>query len=75
MCVYHPTALVDRYSKSIPFVAKTAVCSSGFHLSVFQLNQIIFGALIVLFLVLEPLGLAAVWQRLKAYLRAWPFSY
>jgi branched-chain amino acid transport system permease protein len=67
--------LVDRYSKSIPFVAKTAVGSSGFHLSVFQLNQIIFGALIVLFLVLEPLGLAAVWQRLKAYLRAWPFSY
>ena len=39
------------------------------------LNQIIFGALIVLFLVLEPRGLAAVWQRLKTYLRAWPFSY
>ena len=40
-----------------------------------QLNQAIFGVLIVLFLVLEPRGLAAVWLRLKAYVKSWPFSY
>jgi branched-chain amino acid transport system permease protein len=66
--------LVDRYSRDIPFVAKTA-SGSGFHLTVFQLNQVIFGALIVLFLVLEPRGLAAIWLRIKAYFKAWPFSY
>ena len=66
--------IVDRYSKDIPFIAKTA-SGSGFHLTVFQLNQIIFGALIVVFLVLEPRGLAAVWLRIKAYFKAWPFSY
>ena len=65
---------VDKFSSHIPFVSASAG-GEGFHLTVFQLNQMIFGGLIVLFLVLEPLGLAAVWLRIKAYFRAWPFSY
>jgi branched-chain amino acid transport system permease protein len=64
--------LVSKYSGSIPFVDESG---SGAGLTVFQLNQVIFGVLIVLFLVIEPRGLAAVWLRLKAYFRAWPFSY
>lgn len=44
-------------------------------ISVFSLNQMIFGALIVLFLVFEPRGIAAAWLRIKAYFRTWPFSY
>jgi branched-chain amino acid transport system permease protein len=67
--------IVDRFSASIPFVAHTAGGGSGFHLTVFQLNQVIYGAVIVFFLVLEPHGLAAVWLRLKAYFASWPFSY
>ena len=35
----------------------------------------VFGALIVLFLIVEPLGLARLWQTLKQYLRLWPFPY
>jgi branched-chain amino acid transport system permease protein len=66
-------ALIERYSDSIPGVA-TRAGDDGF-ISVFSLNQAIFGLLIVLFLVFEPLGLAAVWLRVKAYFRAWPFSY
>jgi branched-chain amino acid transport system permease protein len=64
--------LVSKYSSSIPFVVQEAGAGG---LTVFQLNQIIFGLLIVFFLVIEPRGLAAVWLRLKAYFRAWPFSY
>ena len=30
---------------------------------------------LVLFLVFEPRGLAAMWLRVKAYFKAWPFSY
>jgi len=67
--------LVDRFSASIPFVSHTAGGGSGFHLTVFQLNQVIYGAVIVLFLMLEPYGLAAVWLRVKAYFASWPFSY
>jgi branched-chain amino acid transport system permease protein len=66
-------ALIERYSDSIPGVA-TSAGDDGF-ISVFSLNQAIFGLLIVLFLVFEPRGLAAIWLRTKAYFRAWPFSY
>lgn len=66
--------IVAKYSHSIPFVSDGGG-DSGFSLTVFQLNRMIFGALIVLFLVVEPRGLAAVWFRIKAYFRAWPFSY
>ncbi len=65
--------LIDKYSASIPGVS-TGSGDSGF-ISVFSLNQAIFGLLIVLFLVFEPRGLAAVWLRVKAYFKAWPFSY
>jgi branched-chain amino acid transport system permease protein len=35
----------------------------------------VFGALIIFFLIVEPLGLARLWQTLKNYLRLWPFPY
>ncbi|MGX7828152.1 branched-chain amino acid ABC transporter permease [Actinokineospora sp. 24-640] len=66
-------ALIDRYSDVIPGV-QTSVGGDGF-ISVFALNQAIFGVLIVLFLVLEPRGLAGIWLRVKTYFRTWPFSY
>jgi branched-chain amino acid transport system permease protein len=66
-------ALIDRYSAAIPGV-RTSVGGDGF-ISVFALNQAIFGILIVLFLVLEPRGLAGIWLRVKNYFKAWPFSY
>jgi branched-chain amino acid transport system permease protein len=37
------------------------------------IQQLIFGATIVLFLVFEPRGLARVWQRVQEYFRLWPF--
>lgn len=40
-----------------------------------HLTFIIVGALIVAFLVLEPLGLARLWQTAKQKLRIWPFPY
>jgi branched-chain amino acid transport system permease protein len=66
-------AVIEQYSDSIPGVAAEAT-DDGF-ISVFSLNQAIFGLLIVLFLVFEPRGLAAMWLRTKAYFKAWPFSY
>jgi branched-chain amino acid transport system permease protein len=35
----------------------------------------VFGALIMFFLIVEPLGLARLWQTLKSYMRLWPFPY
>jgi len=39
------------------------------------LEQVIFGATIIAFLILEPLGLARLWQLTKERLRLWPFSH
>ena len=44
-------------------------------LNVFELQTIIFGLLIILFLILEPRGLYGLWLRLRNYFKAWPFSY
>lgn len=35
----------------------------------------VFGGLIIFFLIVEPLGLARLWKTLKDYLRLWPFPY
>ncbi len=39
------------------------------------LKEVIFGLLIVLFLIFEPRGLAEIWNRIKNFFRLWPFSY
>jgi branched-chain amino acid transport system permease protein len=46
--------------------------SSGFSVG---LAPIIFGSVIILFLVFEPRGLAHRWNLFKASYRLWPFSY
>lgn len=40
-----------------------------------HIEEIIFGALIVFFLIVEPHGLARLWQIAKEKLRQWPFPY
>jgi len=39
------------------------------------IELIIFGGLIIFFLIVEPYGLARLWQTLKDKLRLWPFPY
>jgi branched-chain amino acid transport system permease protein len=38
-------------------------------------EQIIFGVMIIAFLIFEPLGLARLWQLTKERLRLWPFPH
>jgi branched-chain amino acid transport system permease protein len=35
----------------------------------------IYAVLIILFLMIEPRGLAGIWRRIQAYFKTWPFSY
>ncbi|MGH3385759.1 MAG: branched-chain amino acid ABC transporter permease [Nocardioidaceae bacterium] len=39
------------------------------------IENAVFGLVIILFLLLEPRGLDRIWQRMKDYLRFWPFRY
>ena len=59
-------------SIAIPFVKSSPTATDGV-ITVFQLNQLLFGVLIILFLLFESRGLAAVWQRAKRYVVSWPF--
>lgn len=38
-------------------------------------NIAFFGLLIMLFLIFEPGGLVAIWERVKTSFRTWPFTY
>jgi branched-chain amino acid transport system permease protein len=38
-------------------------------------EAIVFGGLIVFFLIVEPYGMARLWQTIKNKMRLWPFPY
>ncbi len=65
-------ALIDRFAGSLPLVTddptKTGISKGA-------LGTVIYAVLIIVFLVLEPRGLAGIWRRIRAYFGAWPFSY
>jgi branched-chain amino acid transport system permease protein len=53
----------------------TSTTAPGWPMSVFQWNLVIFGVLIVVFLIFEPLGLYGIWLKIRNYWKGWPFSY
>ncbi len=56
----------------LPFIAEGG---SGGFLNVFQLERILYGALIIVFVIFEPRGIYGLWVRARNYWKAWPFSY
>ncbi|MFQ5517433.1 MAG: branched-chain amino acid ABC transporter permease [Acidimicrobiia bacterium] len=52
-----------------------STAAAGPGLSVFDLNVLLFGILIVVFLIAEPLGLYGIWIRVRNYWKGWPFTY
>jgi branched-chain amino acid transport system permease protein len=53
----------------------TSDVAPGFPLPVNRLDELIYGTLIVLFLLFEPLGLYGIWVKVRNYWKGWPFSY
>lgn len=64
--------VVEAASAGLPFVAQRT--GEG-GITVSTLNTALFGLLIVIFLLAEPLGLIELWRRAKRYFASWPFSY
>ena len=40
-----------------------------------NVRLMMFGALIVFFLIVEPDGLNRLWRNIRIYFRVWPFAY
>ncbi len=62
----------------LPIIVRAVPGSIGLDISVTtveHINFMIIGALILMFLIIEPHGLARIWAILKQKLRVWPFPY
>jgi branched-chain amino acid transport system permease protein len=56
----------------LPFISTSA---TGGGITVVQVEAILYGLLIIGFLLFEPKGLFGIWIRVRNYWKAWPFSY
>ena len=60
----------------IQYILKiTSLTESALPLNLGQIEAMVFGLFIILFLIFEPRGLWGIWFRLRNYFKAWPFSY
>jgi branched-chain amino acid transport system permease protein len=62
----------------LPIVLRNVIPVLGLDIgpaTIEHLNLMIVGALIIIFLIAEPDGLARLWQTTKQKLRVWPFPY
>ena len=71
--------LLPRLVQGLPdlvpggFIDESTTLGPG--INVLQLETILFGVLIVVFLAAEPRGLYGIWIRVRNYWKAFPFSY
>ena len=56
-------------------VISTGIESQGWPLSVADWNLVLFGVLIIVFLIFEPQGIFGIWAKVRNYWKSWPFSY
>lgn len=70
-------AYLPRLTQDLPdgFPLLADILTGNGRLSVFELETVLYGALIVLFLIFEPRGLYGLWVRFRNYWKGWPFSY
>jgi branched-chain amino acid transport system permease protein len=63
--------LTRQLPNYLPFISSQVTDTPN----IFQLQSILYGLLIVGFLLFEPRGLFGIWIRIRNYWKGWPFSY
>jgi branched-chain amino acid transport system permease protein len=62
-----------------PYIIETGLLSlpgaQGYASLLFAVNYSAFGFVMILFLILEPLGLVGIWHRIQSYFLLWPFKH
>ena len=62
-----------------PYIIETGLLSlpgaQSYASLLFAVNYSAFGFVMILFLILEPLGLVGIWHRLQSYFLMWPFKH
>lgn len=67
--------LLPRITRELPVFLPFISSSPTALPNVFQVETILYGLLIIGFLIFEPRGLFGIWIRIRNYWKAWPFSY
>ncbi|GHH45130.1 branched-chain amino acid ABC transporter permease [Lentzea cavernae] len=67
--------LLPRITRELPTVLPFISGDATGVFTVFQLEAVLYGVLIIVFLIVEPRGLFGIWVRVRNYWRTWPFSY
>lgn len=68
-------AILPRIASELPAVVPFLSSSASEHPNIFDFEQIMYGVLIVAFLLFEPRGLFGIWHRIRTYWKSFPFSY
>ena len=66
--------LIERYVWLVDWLPFLQTNNAASGMTVPRFIKVIFGLLIILFLMFFPLGLNGLWERAKRYFRTWPFS-
>ncbi|MFI9558203.1 branched-chain amino acid ABC transporter permease [Nonomuraea endophytica] len=68
-------SLLQPITRSLPELLPIVSADTTVTPNVFQVETVLYGLLIILFLVFEPRGLFGIWIRVRTYWKSWPFSY
>lgn len=68
-------AILPRIASELPAFVPFLSSSASEHPNIFDFEQIMYGVLIVAFLLFEPRGLFGIWHRIRTYWKGFPFSY
>lgn len=66
------STVIDTVLGWVPGVSGSALDPA---LATSQIERMLFGVLIMVFLIFEPMGLYGIWIRIRNYWKAFPFSY
>ena len=68
-------AMLPRITSELPGLFGFISSRASEHPNIFEVEQILYGVLIIAFLIFEPRGLFGVWVRIRTYWKSFPFSY
>lgn len=67
--------LLPRFTRELPGFVPFISSQPTETPNVYQLETVLYGVLIIVFLIFEPRGLYGLWVRARNYWKSWPFSY
>ncbi|MET7327708.1 branched-chain amino acid ABC transporter permease [Nonomuraea sp. NPDC005650] len=68
-------SLLQPLTRALPALVPFVSADTTRTPNVFQVETVLYGLLIVVFLIFEPRGLFGLWIRVRNYWKSWPFSY